>query len=310
MITAGIDVSKNSFDVHMLPSGAARTFEYSPKQVKACVKWLASYKPDLVVMEATGGYERRLAAEIFAAGLPAHIANPGRVRSFAKALGQLAKTDKIDARIIADYGLKLQPPSQDAVDDISLKIKALSARRKQLVKMRIQETNRTEHALDKEIEKSISIMVRAIEDQIREVEDQIDRHIDQAPKLKEKADLLKSVPGVGDVTTRVLLSQLPELGDLNRKQIAALVGLAPMNRDSGTLRGKRMTGGGRRDVRTQLYMPTMVAAKHNPVIKEFYQRLIQNGKCKMVALTASMRKLLVILNAMLQKNQPWSPNHA
>ncbi len=307
-IYAGIDISKSSFDVYVLPDKQAKTFANTDKEVKACAKWLASMKPVLALMEATGGYERRLASELLSAKLPVKVINPRRIRDFAKAKGQMAKTDKIDSMVIADFARKFQPPPQLIMDDISQKIKVLTARRRQLSNMRVQEKNRMEHAFDSDIKKSISKIVKTIEREIEKVEIQINKHINSTPKLKKKAELLKTVPGVGDITSMSLVSDLPELGHLNRRQIAALVGLAPMNRDSGTFRGRRMTGGGRREVRKQLYMPTLVAMQHNPVIKKYYNTLIDNGKNKMVAVVASMRKLLTILNAIVAKNQPWISN--
>jgi transposase len=267
-------------------------------------------KPPLIVLEATGGYERRLVSELVAADLPVRVVNPKRIRDFARAKGKLAKTDKLDARVIAQYAAMFQPPAQAPVDEISLKIKELVARRRQLLSMRTQEANRREHASDKDIAHSISTVMKAFDKELENIEAKITDYIDQSPNLKQKSDLLQTMPGIGQTTAFALVSLLPELGRLNRRQIAALVGLAPINRDSGIFRGKRMTSGGRREVRTRLYMPTLVATQHNPVIRDYYQRLLKKGKPRLVAVVACMRKIFVILNAMIAKNQPWTQNYA
>jgi len=306
----GIDISKDSFDVHVVAPETDRHFEYTEPGIQECVQWLLSLKPPLIVMEATGGYERRLVSELMAADLPVRVANPKRIRDFARAKGKLAKTDKLDARIIAQYAAMFQPPPQAPMDEISLKIKDLVARRRQLMAMRTQEENRKEHALDKDIARSISTVIKAFNKELKKIEDTITHLIDQAPDLKKKADLLQTMPGIGRTTAMALISYLPELGRLDRRQLAALVGVAPINRDSGIFRGKRMTSGGRREIRTRLYMPTLVATQHNPVISAYYQRLLKKGKPPLVAVVACMRKMFVILNAMIAKNQPWNPNYA
>ena len=306
----GIDVSKKSFDVHETSSSQDRSFDYTDEGLKESIDWMLSIKPVLILLESTGGYELELVSELWAKGLPVKVINPRRIRDFARATGKLAKTDRLDARVIAEYAATFKPLPQEKVDDLALKMKALTARRQQLVSMRTQESNRKEHARDKDIKQSIDTIIRTINLEIDKVEKQIQSHIKKTPKLKQKSDLLQSVPGVGKKTTMMLLSELPELGQLNRRQIASLVGLAPINRDSGQLRGKRMTGGGRRKIRRQLYMPTLAATRHNPIIRPYYQRLLSSGKLKKVAIVAAMRKLLVILNAMLAKEEPWQPNYA
>jgi transposase len=306
----GIDVSKDFFDAHVLSTQTDRHFEYTDQGIQDCVQWLLSVHPPLVVMEATGGYEHRLAAALLADGVPVKVVNPKRIRDFARASGRLAKTDKLDARVIAQYAALFQPIPQEAMDEACLKIKALVARRGQLMGMRVQEMNRKEHALDKDVAKSIKLHIKAIEKALKSLEEKINNLINQSPDLKQKSDLVQTMPGIGKTTSMLLVSDLPELGRLNRRQIAALVGLAPMNRDSGKFRGKRTTGGGRGSVRKQLYMPTLVAIQHNPVIRAYYERLRNSGKSKMVALVAAMRKILVTLNAMVAKNQPWSPVRA
>jgi len=306
----GIDISKNFFDLHSLPDGQGHHFEYDRKGIQQCLKMLKSSKPKLIVMEATGGYEVQLVCRLQTAGFAVAAVNPRRVRDFAKATGQLATTDKIAARNIAQFAATLQPPAQDLVDENTRIIRALVARRHQLVRMHTAESNRMEHAMDKQIARSIKVVLKAIEDEVARVEQQIRQRIERMPELKQKAEQIDSVPGVGETTASMLVSELPELGRLNRRQIAALVGVAPINRDSGQFRGKRMTGGGRRDIRARLYMPTLAATRHNPVIRRFYLGLIARGKTKMVAVVAAMRKLLTILNTMVATNQYWNPNIA
>lgn len=306
----GIDISKESFDVHALSSGQDRHFQYNDKGMAECAEWLLAEKASLVVMESTGGYEKRLAAALAAQGLAISVINPRRIRDFAKAKGQLAKTDKLDARIIAMFAATFDPPPQKAVDELTDKIRELIARRQQLVAMRTQEKNRREHASAKVVALSISTIIDTIDKEIEKVESLINDHIDQSPTLQEKKALLQTMPGIGKTTAEFLVSELPELGQLDRRQLASLTGLAPMNRDSGKYRGKRMTGGGRGSVRKAIFFPTLTATRHNPVIKDYYRRLRKNGKKKMVAIVASMRKMLSILNAMAANNQPWSPNFA
>ena len=304
--TIGIDVSKAKLDVHVLDSKSDMQFDNSVDGINKCLELCLKVEPELVVMEATGGYEYAAAAELSANGLPVAVVNPRRVRDFAKAIGMTAKTDKIDARVISLFAANCQPLPQGRIDDNSRKLKALTARRQQLLDMRTAENNRKEHAIDKEVCRSIEMLIKTINREIEKVDKQIGNHIDNMPELKEKADKLKSVPGIGDITAAMLVSELPELGTFNRRQIASLVGIAPINRDSGTFRGKRMTGGGRRRVRNRLFMPTLVAIRHNPVLRKYYQRLVEEkGKTKMVAVIAAMRKLLCIMNAMLKNNQQW-----
>jgi transposase len=306
----GIDISKKFFDLHILEEGKDMHFDYTTEQIKQCVKLLLNKNVELIVMEATGGYELELACALQAAGLAIAIVNPRWIRDFAKAAGKMAKTDKLDAAIIALYGATLEPPKKAIIDANACKLKALVARRNQLVTMRSSENNRMEHSRDKEIARSIKTVVKTIEREIEKVEKEIENHIQQRPELKQKAELLKSVPGIGQTTASMLVTELPELGNANKKEIAALVGVAPMNRDSGLFRGKRMTGGGRHDIRARLFMPILVAIKYNTVIRKFYEHLLNEGKTKMTAIVAAMRKLLVILNTMIKNNQKWSPKIA
>ena len=303
----GIDISKRFFDVCFGVDGKVEHFDYTKQEVKKCAGKIVKYQPALVVLEATGGYEIELAAELQAKGLAVAIVNPRRIRDFARAVGRLAKTDKIDAQIIAKYASAIKPLASVKIASNARKIKALIARRSQLVAMRTAESNRLEHDFDKEVSKSIKQVIGFIEKQLDKVEADIKKLIDHDPDMKNKAKLIKTMPGIGDITAFMIVSELPELGRLNRRQIASLVGVAPINRDSGTFRGKRMTGGGRKFVRAKFFMPTLVAIQHNAVIKKYYQRLLGNGKTKMTAVVACMRKLLVILNTMAAKNECWKP---
>lgn len=306
----GIDISKDTFDVHVLSTSQDRRFDYNDQGMEDCANWLLAEKAHLIVMENTGGYEKALASFLMTRGIVVAVVNPRRIRDFARAKGQLAKTDKLDAKIIAQYASLFEPPPQKDVDELSLKIRDLIARRDQLVHMRTQEKNRKDHYKDKVISKSISNIIEAIDNEIEKVDKLVSDHIDNSPTLKEKKKLYKTVPGVGDVTAALLVSELPELGTLDRRKIAALTGLAPINRDSGKMRGRSTTGGGRKGVRRAIYMPILSSIQYNPVLRSYYQRLIKNGKAPKVAIVACMRKFLSILNAMAAHNEPWSPNFA
>lgn len=307
-IFIGIDIAKNSFDLVNHHTGEYKHFKYNQKGVTQCVKWLLKLKPSLVLMESTGGYEIPLASELLASSLPTKVINPKRIRDFAKSQGRLAKTDKIDAAVIAQYAATFEPPPLTSFDQFGFKMKTLASRRRQLEAMRTQEKNRQEHALDQNIAKSIGSVIQVIDREIAKIDEQIKENIDQSPKLKKKSELLESMPGIGKHTARMIVCQLPELGNLNRRQIAALVGLAPINRDSGQFRGKRMISGGRFHVRRLLYMPALTAIRHNKKIKAYYLRLLAKGKKKMVAVAAVMRKMLTILNAMAAKQTTWCEN--
>jgi transposase len=306
----GIDISKRHFDLYILPEGKEYRFENNPQGIRQCLHALRQVRTKLIVMESTGGYEVALATGLHLAGLAVAVVNPRQIRDFARAVGQIAKTDKIDAKIIARFASTVEPPAKDVLDAKARQLKALVARRDHLVGMHVAEKNRIEHAVDRDIVRSIKVVLKTIELQIVGLDSQIAEHIVQDPQLRRKADIIDSAPGIACTTASMLVTRLPELGLLNRRQIAALVGVAPMNRDSGTFKGKRMTGGGRRAIRAALYMPTLAATRHNPVIREFYHRLLAKGKKKMIAVTASMRKLLTILNTMVAKNQFWNPNLA
>lgn len=303
----GIDISKSFFDLHILEDNKDLHFENTPKQISKCVAHLTKLPVALVVMESTGGYELNLLIALQAAGLPSTMVNPRQINNFAKARGKVAKTDKLAARNIADFAAIIKPPVRKAISGNQRTLKALVARRSQLMDMRIAELNRKEHTFGKEVGRSLKKIIGVFDKEIERINQKIKDHIYQEPELIHKVELLKSVPGIGDTTANMLVTEVPELGLLNKKEIAALIGLAPMNRDSGIFKGKRMTGGGRRKVRSRLYMPTLSALQYNPVITQFYERLLDKGKNKQTAVVASMRKLIVILNTMIKNNQPWKP---
>lgn len=304
----GIDVAKKHFDLHSFKTGQDRRMENSADGIRQCVALCNEIRPKLIVMEATGGYERTLAATVQAEGFAVAVVNPRRIRDFARAAGQIAKTDKLDARIIAQFAATMQPRPTEQIDENTQKLKALVARRSQLVGLHTAESNRTEHADTKSIQRSIAAVVKVIGTRLKSIDRQIEQHIQNAPQLRQRSEIIDSAPGIGPVTAHMLVTELPELGRLNRRQIAALVGLAPIARDSGAFRGKRMTGGGRKQIRSRLFMPTLVAVRHNPILKAYYTGLLSRGKCKMVALVAVMRKLICILNAMVKNNQKWNHN--
>jgi len=266
---------------------------------------LSALTPSLVVLEATGGYQAAVAAELAAAKLAVAIVNPRQVRDFAKATGKLAKTDKIDAAVLAHFAEAVRPEPRPMPDELTLEIQALVVRRRQLIDMRTAETNRLETCRVVQVRRNIQKMINMLNRQIEKVDDDIDTTIRNSPAWREREDLLSSAKGVGSTTARTMLTQLPELGRLNRREIAALVGLAPFNHDSGKHRGKRSIRGGRSEVRSVLYMATVTAVQHNPQIRTVYQRLLAAGKRPKVALIACARKLLTILNAMMRTNQPW-----
>ncbi len=306
----GIDVSKNTFDVCFGEKNKFKHFEYTEKGIKSLKEILRELKPNLIVMEATGGYEAQLLIELQDDGFSVAVVNAARIRNYAKAIGLTAKTDKIDAHAIAQYAAAIKPAPNTICTPNSRKIKGLVARRNQLISMRVAESNRLEHLRDRIVTKSIGAIIRTIDKQIQIVDDQIKLCIESDPEMKEMKIIAKSMPGIGDTTAAVLVSELPELGKLNRRAIASLVGVAPFNRDSGTFRGKRMTGGGIKNVRTKLYMPTLVAIRYNPAIKKFYNSLLKAGKTKMSAIVACMRKIITILNSMIANKQEWNNNLA
>lgn len=303
----GIDISKDRLDVACLPAAVHPfpAFDNDAKGHAALVTRLKEVAPRLIVLESTGGYQRALVASLAAAGLPVVVVNPRQVRDFARALGILAKTDAIDAMVLARFGEKVNPEVRPLPDAESTVLIDLMARRRQLVELRTAESNRLGQAASPRIKSSIRAVLATIEKQIESIDDDLDDRIKASPVWKEKEDLLTSVPGVGKLTARTLLACLPELGTISRQAIAALVGVAPLNRDSGRMRGKRTTWGGRSVVRSALYMAALVATRYNPVLKAHYTKLLAAGKPKKLALVACMRKLLVTLNAMLRNRTPW-----
>jgi transposase len=260
-----------------------------------------------VILEATGGFELPLVGALLAAGLPVTVVNPRQVRDFARATGQLAKTDAIDARVLAHFGEAVRPELRPLPNEATRELAALVARRRQLIEMLTAEKNRLRLAA-RAVRRDIEQHIRWLERRLSDLDGNLAQQVRSSPNWRARDDLLQSVPGIGPVSSVTLLAQLPELGRLNRKEIAALVGVAPLNRDSGTLRGRRRVWGGRRHVRATLYMATLVATRCNPTIRSFYTRLLAAGKPKKLALTASMRKLLITLNAMLRNNVPWQPD--
>ena len=307
----GIDVSKATLDVAVLPGVESWSLPNSEQGIGELVTRLRQLPtPTLVLMEATGGLERQALATIAAAGFPAMAVNPRNVRDFAKSIGRLAKTDAIDARVLALFADRIRPEWRPLPDEDTQALEALLVRRRQIVEMITAERNRLGATPSQPVKSEISEHIEWLQRQLRITDRKLDQSIKNSSVWKEKVDLLKSVPGVGRVMIATILSQLPELGTLDRKQIAALVGVAPFNRDSGTLRGRRSIWGGRASVRGVLYMSALTAARFNPAIRAFYNRLRAAGKLPKVALVACMRKLLTILNAMLRLRTPWNQSFA
>ena len=305
----GIDVSKATLDIASLPTGESWTVTNDDLGLAELTPRLVALTPVLVVLEATGGFETLAAVTLAKAGLPVAVVNPRQVRDFAKALGRLAKTDALDAGILAEFAQRVRPEPRPLPDEAAQLLDGLLTRRRQLVDMLTAEKNRLGFARGP-VKRDINRHIRWLEKRLQHVDGDLEAAIAASPLYQAKADLLRSVPGVGPITTLTLIATLPELGQLSRHQIAALVGVAPLNRDSGTLRGKRRVWGGRAPVRAVLYMAALVGIKHNPVLRQFYQRLRAAGKPFKVAVTACMRKLLTILNAMLRQNCRWDPHHA
>ncbi len=304
MTFVGIDVSKATLDVASRPTASGSTVANDDAGIAVLMTSLHQLRPTLIVLEATGGYELPVVRALVEAALPVIVANPRHVRDFAKATGRLAKTDRIDAQVLARFAEQVRPALRPLPTPATQALAALLARRRQLVEMLTAEKHRL-HTAAPPVRKSLQAHIAWLEQQLATVETDTTTAIQQSPVWREHEQLLQSVPGVGPVMSRTLLADLPELGTLTRRQVAALVGVAPLNRDSGTRRGRRTCWGGRAPVRTALYMAAFVATKCNPVIKQFYQRLCAAGKKRKVALVACMRKLLTILNAMVKHRTPW-----
>jgi transposase len=303
-IIAGIDISKDRLDVALRPSGEVFVVERSATGLEALIGRLKDAAPQLVALEATGGFETVVTAALAAAGLPVVVVNPAQVRAFAKAIGQRAKTDPIDARVIAHFAQATKPQMRPLPDAATQLLADLVQRRRQIIEMIGAESQRRKRAPAR-LAKSIDRLIKALQKELTSVDGDIDDAVRKSPAWRDKEDLLTSVPGVGPAISRTLIAELPELGCLDRKQIAALAGLAPFTRQSGQWRGRSFIGGGRTPVRCALFMGAMVAKQHNPVLKTFFDRLRAAGKPKMVALIAVARKLLTILNAILRDQKPW-----
>jgi transposase len=304
-VTVGIDVAKARLDVAVRPSGEAGQAPNDAAGVAALAARLAGLAPALVVLEATGGLERLAAAELAAAGLPVAVVNPRQVRAFAQAVGQLAKTDALDAALLARFGEAVRPPPRPLPDAAQQELAALLARRRQVVVMLTAERQRLA-AAGAAVRRRVQAHVDWLARELAALDDDLGQTLRASPAWRAKEDLLRSVPGVGPVVALTLLAELPELGHLDRKRLAALVGVAPLNADSGTRRGQRLVWGGRGRVRAALYMAALTASRYNPVLRAFYQRLLRAGKAKKVALTACMHKLLRILNAIVHAASPWA----
>jgi transposase len=308
-VRVGIDVSKRTLDVCLLPEGETFALSNDQEGVDELLSRLEESPPELVVLEATGRYERLAATSIAAAGIPVAVVNPRRARDFAKAVGQLAKTDRIDARVLARFAQAVDPSASVIPGEEAQALQAILARRRQIISMLVAESNRLQLAPNA-LQKRIRAHIGWLEKELSRTDRDLNEAIEASAAFKENEALLRSVPGVGPVLARTLLAELPELGEIaHRRLCALLVGVAPFNRDSGQSRGKREVWGGRAPVRAALYMGTLVATRFNPVLKEFYARLLSAGKAKKVALVACMRKLLSILNAMMRDRTPWHSTH-
>ena len=301
----GIDVCKDWLDVHILPDAEVLRITNDDGGVSALVDRLGAVVPDAVALEATGGYEKLAAAGLAAAGLPVLVVNPAQVRAYANALGQRAKTDPVDAEVIARFVVATQPELRPLRDDAAQALLLLVARRRQIMQMIVAEQNRAHHAREPRTKKSIKRLLAALRRELESIDEDLDTHIRSSPIWRVREKLLTSVPGVGTTTARTLIAELPELGTLDRRQIAALTGLAPFTRQSGKWRGKSFIGGGRSNARSALFMAALVAIRHNPVLRAFRDRLVANAKPKIVAVVAVMRKLITILNAIVRDNKPW-----
>lgn len=306
----GIDVAKDRLDVCVRPSGESFVVARTGAGIEELAERLRKLAPRIVAVEATGGFETVVAAGLAAAALPIVVVNPAQVRAFAQALGRRAKTDPIDAAVIAHFVEATKAVPRPLPDETTRLLADLIARRRQIVEMMGAEAQRERRLTNTRLKKSIVRLRKALEKELAELDGEIDDHVRGSPVWAEKEDLLASVPGVGPIIARTLIAELPELGSLDRRKVAALVGLAPWTRQSGQWRGKSFIGGGRKSVRNALFMAAMVAARHNPILKRFRDKLVAAGKPKLVAIIAVARKLLIILNAILRDKTPWQPKTA
>jgi transposase len=307
---AGIDVSKSTLDVCIEPAAQTLHVAYDEAGVSQVASRLKEISPILIVIEATGGLEVRIATELVSKGLPVAVINPRQARDFAKASGQLAKTDQVDAAVLAAFAKAIRPQSRPLKDADTRALDDMVSRRRQLIDIRVQETLRLGTAASKPMQKSLKQHIAWLDKRIAEVDNNLSKQLRESDVWRAKDDLLRSIPGVGNVTTRTMLGKCPELGMLNRREIAALTGVAPLANDSGKHRGKRFVWGGRADVRAVLYMATVSAIRCNGPIKAFAERLKKAGKPPKVVIVACMRKLLTIMNSMLKNNTPWNPKIA
>jgi len=303
-VSVGIDVSKDRLDVHIRPSGEAFAVARDGEGLAALIARLVPLSPRLIAVEATGGFEIIVAAAIGGAGLPLAVVNPAQVRHYAQALGKRAKTDPVDAEVIARFVEATRPEPRALPDEATRMLADLVARRRQIIVMMTAERQRATR-LPKRLMRSCERVIRVLEKELATLDEDIDTTVRGTPAWRAKEDLLVSVPGIGAITARSLIAELPELGNLDRRKIASLVGLAPFTRQSGQWRGKAFIGGGRRTVRAALFVATMAAVRYNPTIRIFRERLLAAGKPKMVAMIACMRKLLTILNAIAREQKPW-----
>lgn len=304
-VSVGIDVSKDHLDVFVRPGGESFRVVREGEGLDELVEQLQALEPTVIALEATGGLEAVVAANLGAAGLPVIVVNPAQVRSFAQALGKRAKTDPIDASVIAHFAEATKPELRALPDEATRLFSELLTRRKQIVRMIVAERQREQSLSDPRLKKSVRRLLKALERELKAMDKDLDDAIRKTPAWREKEDLLKSVPGVGPIVARTLLAEMPELGTLSRREVASLAGLAPFTRQSGRWRGKSFIGGGRANVRAALYMGALVAVRHNPVLKRFYEQLLARGKAKKLALAAVARKLLAILNALLRDQKSW-----
>jgi transposase len=304
-VFVGIDVAKDRLDVHLRPSGEALAVGRDGAGLAALVDRLAASLPQLVVLEATGGFEVTVAAALVAARLPLAVVNPRQIRDFARATGRLAKTDRLDAEAIARFAEAIRPEPRPIPDVAARALGELVARRRQVVEMIGSESQRRRQLREPKLVRRVEAHLAWLQKELSEIETDLDDAVRTSPAWRATEDLLASVPGIGKTSARALIAELPELGTLDRRKIASLVGVAPVNRDSGAFRGRRMVLGGRASVRKALYMPTLTAIRRNPAIRALYTRLIARGKPAKVAITACMRKLLTILNAILKSQSPW-----
>jgi len=310
LLVVGIDVSKDRLDVTVRPTGESVTFRRTGGGIDDLIARLKSLAPKMIAIEATGGFETVVVAGLAGAGLPVVVVNPAQVRAFAQALGKRAKTDPIDSAVIAHFAEATKPKLRQMPDKTTRLLADLVARRRQIVEMIAAEGQRARRMNDKRLTKSVARLRKALEKELSELDALIGDQIRGSAVWAEKEDLLASVPGIGKTIARTLIAELPELGSLDRRQIAALVGLAPWTRQSGQWRGKSFIGGGRKSVRSSLFVGAMVAARHNPHLKSFRDKLVAAGKSKLVALVAVARKLTTILNAILRDRRPWQQNFA